>query len=84
MTPVQSARMMTAQQWHPFIYFCIIIFFPRLDKEMLLPLMPTVRILIMSIVFITMEADMQHLQRGDWRLDLTSTLVTFLAVCYTI
>jgi len=49
------------------------------------PLTPTVRILIMSIVLITMEADMQHLQEivnSRGRFDVY-TLVRFLPVCHT-
>jgi len=49
------------------------------------PLTPTVRILIMSIVLITMEADMQHLQEivnSRARFDVY-TLVRFLPVCHT-
>lgn len=51
--------------WTTGPHFFFSFFFSRLDKEMLRPLTPTVRILIMSIVLITMEADMQHLQTGD-------------------
>ncbi len=59
---------------------CFFFFSSRLDKDKLLPLTPTVRILIMSIVFMTMDAFADR-RLATLALDATSTrymLTSFL------